>query len=58
MQKTRIVNGAYGMDGTHEFRVVDQREAQVQIEYVEDGAKAWFQTNRFERSDTGSLILR
>jgi len=39
--------GQFGMDGGHEFEVVDKRGCEVQVRYVSDDHTAWFQENRF-----------
>lgn len=55
-QTAAIQNGDYGTDSGHEFRVVKTRGNEVCIEYLADGKRAWFQSNRFRR-DASSLQL-
>jgi len=56
-QHTPIAAGQFGDDNGHEFRVIDERRCEVQIEYLESGDQAWFARNRFER-DGDSMVLR
>ena len=49
--------GDKGDDNGHDFRVINKRRAETQIEYVEDGKQAWFADNRFTRNDDGTLTL-
>jgi len=49
--------GMCGSDNGHDFRVINERKAEVQIEYTADGKQAWFARNRFERQ-SGELVLQ
>lgn len=48
-----LYEGQFGTDSGHDFKVVDVRGVEVQIEYVADGRTAWFQDNRFRQTDNG-----
>jgi len=52
-----INEGMFGSDNGHDFRVINERRAEVQIEYVESGDHAWFARNRFEVDTNGWLNL-
>lgn len=52
-----VTAGMYGDDSGHEFRVINERKSEVQIEYVEDGRQAWFLRSRFEVDRSGGLHL-
>jgi len=53
-----INEGMCGNDNGHDFRVINERIGEVQIEYVEDGKQAWFSRGRFEVDETGEVQLR
>ncbi|GAA0934670.1 hypothetical protein GCM10009549_58260 [Streptomyces thermoalcalitolerans] len=52
---TEVRQGEYGVDGNHEFKITDVADngSEVQIEYLSDGERAWFQSNRFDREAPG-----
>jgi hypothetical protein len=54
---TNVSAGMYGNDNGHDFRIINERQSEIQVEYVEDGRQAWFLRSRFERDENGELCL-
>lgn len=52
-----LYEGQFGTDSGHDFKVVDVRGVEVQIEYVDDGRTAWFQDNRFRQTGDALRLL-
>jgi len=52
-----VNEGMCGEDSGHDFRIINERKSEVQIEYVEDGRQAWFVRNRFEVDTNGEAHL-